>query len=1028
MASASMLDARGAPGGGTGRIHAADPGPAQTDLVRRLSSYSVPAAKAYEGALWICRAGPREHMALPLAYALRDVVDHLARVGQDKYERALPLRRSRLKALLMRTFGSPAGQGRGCNMHYQILADARDMLNNLVHMSDPGSRDDVFKMMPGVEEALRALATPRTSANTGVDAMMSRTPTPEGARQLISMMSSRATQYQVIGGLDTGWLGCMEDAGLFKDTKMYEAAHLYLCRCAASDPDGAVRIITSYDPWDIRDNPVMYGDLLDCASGLSADHAERILGFMGENKLHDLFVQYPEKYLRAAASLCDKGRCSRAADLARSVLTPENIRHGLYPGSGWLDLPLRQFVDVFLKRDPLLLFGLLADLLETIIQSRGGKVDDSVSSMSVGLPAVEESELNPPCLESSVVGHMRDCLTSMGDPDGLRAALAVAGRKQMLVYRRLEMFTYNAFPSSFDDEVEDYALRYLGHQHLYHEHYVMLKNNYCSMRPRAKRLILEAIMRPSDGAKSDRKIADLDESRQLRYLECIADCLDDKHYAKYRELVKKHGRDPHPGHLRLPDRAGPLLGPGPLDGKDTREAIDIMRRYVPEQGDRPDSVLVGFSYLAGRSPGEFSRHAMDLADASPSTQYEFFRGMGVALQDGRSIDWGGAIKLVQHVAGVFKRDGSTMNEDTALAACSMLEDAFQHAPPGVELRDDLWAAITGLIEASAPDPDYSLDSFENQIRSTGMPIDAFNTAINNLGGRSFRVMMMYALWFNETGAKGLAPKVRDVLDGYAGGPHTVSRNAVIGAYLPSLYSRDRGRFRALVGSICAKPPAMMAFWDGLVRRTCPRDDIFTDLYDMHVEFLTGEMSKMPNDKETFKYTFDHFLSAYLYGYDKSGTEFEGFLDSIKEDHPEDLLDHYVCQVGEVVRNVQDPAELDVDRLEKLWKHEVLSKRDLTGWFIGSRADRGDTIRLYAEYVAGPGSAHLPHLLLDELGSYADEFPKMVAAILCLIADRSLRPDESKSIMKIVDVLRVYPEVKDDLKKITQLVNLYTLKD
>lgn len=1022
MAAASALGAQGGPPAGTRRTRAGDPRLAQVrrDLVYRLPTYSGAAAQAYEGALSILAAGPHADRPSHLAYAMRDVVDHLARRAQDRYEGAGPLERGRRKALLMRVFDRLTVRGYGHDAHYQFLAGAYSELSRVAHRRDPACERVPFEMMIKMEEALHALTSPQTAINEEADRIMSEEPTAGGARRLIGLISTGATQYHIAGRLPTSWLGRMEEAGFFGDTARYGAAHLYLCRCAGDDPERAVRIITSYDPRSVRANPAMYGDILDCAAGLPAPHAGRILGSLADKGLDDLFVRYPEKYLAAASALCAGGESGLAADLVRDVLTLKNMRHGLYPGSDWLIWPVERFAGALIREDPLLLFILAADLLEMCITDgagRDGRVHDLASSMSARRPDIAESDQNDHDLESSLVGHMRDCLTSMRDPDQLRTALVIAGRKRLLVYRRLEMFAYDTFPGIFEDQMIDYMLRYLDHPHLYREHYLMLNRHYCSLPPTAKRRILEAIMRPSGDEIQD-------ESRRLRYLECLDGCLDGEHKAAYLALVKRHGRPPHPGyrHVRGPVHTGPIRGPGPLAGRDAGQVIEIMGDYRPGPDTFHDMMLQGFSNLARSSPAEISRLAAGLAGAAPDVQTAFFRGMAGALQEEMDIDWGGAAGLARHVIDAFGRDGGAPAREAVMAVCSMLDEAFLHAPPAAGLRGEMRSTVMKLVEASAPVHDDHLEYFEGEIKSAGRSLDALTMAINNPGGGSFLTMMMYAMWCNDgAGEESLAPEVREALDRYAGGEHTVSRNAVIGAYLPRLYHLDRKWALRLVKRICRGTHARIAFWDGFVRWSPLHKGLFSDLRPMYEEFLTGPLSKKIKDGKAFKSTFDHFLSAYLYGYGKSKIAFEPFLGSVKKDDPPDLIKHYVFQVGAVVRNIQDASALDVGRLEKLWGHDVLSENDLTDWFVGSRLDRRDSIRLYAKYVAGSRMRYVPPHLLDELGSYAQEYPAEVASSLCNLANSGIYRDEAESIRGIMRTLEKHPEARVDLERITELL-------
>ena len=1021
--SAGMLDSRGERAlfkldarifslSGPRRIRAKDLrlGQVQRDLVARLPGYSGAAARAYESALCILNAGDYADRDAHLAYVLRDVVRHLSRLNQNERERDLPLGRSRCRTLLMGVFDRL--RRRGLEAHCSTLADAHAELDRIAHQRDPDRRGAASEMMPRIEDALHALTAPRAYASEVADEIMPCPPTAEGAARLVGMMSSGDAVRHIMSMLPPGWLGHMADAGLFDDPSGYGDVHPYLCRCAGSDPGAVAGIITSYDPGAIRASPDMCSGILECASILPAAHAKSVLEFMGGAE--DLAARHPENLLVIAASLCAAGEISMAADLARMCLAPENVRRGMYPGSGWLGQPLARLADAMIREDPLLLFGLLADLLEAII---GDRADDDASGVSARRPDIAESDCNTTCPESSMIRHMRDCLSSMRDPDQLREAMAIAGRKRPLVYRRLEMFVYDAYPGVFEDEMIDYALRYLGHPQLYREHYLMLNHHYCSLPPRAKRRILDAIMRDSGDTESD-------ELRRLRYLECIKDCLDGEHSVILLDLVSRRGRDPHPGYLDGPFPAGPAQGPGPLGGKDADRVIRIMSRYRPEPDAPVDGVLRGFSNLASSSPVEFSRRAMDLARASPDVQGAFFRSMGRALRDGREIDWGGAIRLARHAVDVFAEDGRRRSEDVMFEACSMLEDAFQHAPPDAALRDDLRDVVMRLVDVSMSDRDGHLKYFEDEINMTDRSLDAFNMAINNPGGRSFLVMMMYALWCGDgPGAGTLPPEVRDVLDRYVDGSHTVSRNAIIGAYFPNLYYIDRDWAMLAYGRLCpaapSRTPAKIAFWDGYVRWTRPHEEVISDLDGMYKEFLTGDMSELLRTHETFKSTFDHLLAAYLYGHAESGPIFEEFLDSIKWDHPADLLEHYVSQVGMVVRSIKDASEFDVGRLENLWKRPVLSKHDRTDWFVGSGLGRRDSIRLYSRYATEHRLPYIPLHLLDELESYADEFPREVAVSLLPLVSRELHNDEKESIWRIVDILeRHRGETGGDLERIT----------
>ena len=1004
----------------------------QKDLLERLPVYSARAAEAYEAALHVyhgdCYAGQPGH----LAYALRDVVDHLAREKQNDDEKKSRLDKDARMDNLRMVFDPVTRRGYAHDEHYLTLVEAYYRLSRIAHEKDPVTDLEPFDAMSRIERALHDLSFPQTVTNMMIDKIISKPPALDRAKDLIGMISTGASQSRIIDRLPLGWLESMDGAGFFRDPEKYRAAHRYLFRCAGRYPGMVAGIISKYDPGDIRSNHVMYGDFLDCALRMPVAHAASVSRFLIAAGLDDMFVHYPDRYLKVAAKLCDGGEGALAMEFARRGLSPANIDYQ-YPGAHWLDGPVREFVDATMNLEPLLLFGMLADLLDELINQdvKNGVLPDVVSSMSSKRPTIEESNQNVSDLQSSLVEHMRECLKIMGKRgrSQIRRAMAITGGKGLLVYRRLEMFTYDAFPGAFKKEMEYCAVRYLGDPYMYHEHYSMLGNHYCSMSARARKQVSDAIT----GQDTDDEPAGRDgdgptraELRQLRYFECIEDCLDDGQRAIYDKLVKKYGKASHPGYVsfRGSGRIQPERGPGPLKGKDAEQAIDIVKDYEPDSSVFPDRTLLGFSYLASASPEEFSKRATDLAGADPSTQASFFRSMGSALKDGKRIDWGGTLRLLEHVSGTRT---SNTRETTALAACSMLEDAFQHAPPGFELRGGLWSVIESFVRMSDHASDDYLEDLESSLDSD-KPIDILNTAINTLEGRSFFVMMLYALWCHdnaeETKRAELVPEVRDILDQYIGGTHTVLRDGILGSHLSSLYFFDKKWTLDMVEKICTSVPARIAFWDGYVRWNYTHRGVFSDLRHMYDEFLTGCTSEILKKRGTFKSTLVHSLLAYLYRYDSSKGTFERFLKSIGPNTPDDVVSYLISKVEVIVHNIQDQALFDTKRLENLWKHKVLSKRDLTYWFVGSKVKSEESIRMYVKYIQGySGTPHLLNPVLKELKSHMDKSPKLVLdALLRLLKMDIPHPSEAESVREMVKMLEGRPGVDvNDIKKLDELL-------
>ncbi len=1004
----------------------------QRDLLSRLPYYSSNAAGSYAGALCVYHGPKYTDRPSHLAYAARDVVDHLARERQDDHEKKSRLDHDGRVAGLKKTFDPVTGDSYGYGEHYRVLVGAYETLSEIAHRRDPGTSRVPFETLPDIERALHDLCIPQAAINKRVDAIMAGDPTDESAAKLVGMIPNWATLQRIIDRLPPSWLYCMERTGFFKNSDEHCDTHRYLLRCAREHPSRVVEIISSYDPEVIRSRHPMYMDFLDCARQMPPGHAAAVIKFMEGAGLSDMSVHYPAKYLGVATSMCLGGECGLAIDTARRFLTLKNINYG-YPGPGWLDSPVREFAGAVMEREPLSLLSFMADLLEDLVtEYAAGDTGAAITSMHYKRPVIEESDQNIRSFESYLVAHMRDCIDAAGrlGHDYLRQAVGITKRKDLLIYRRLEMYAFGAFPDAFRKEAAKYAVKYLDHPYLYHEHYVMLQNGYCSMDEGVKNDILGTIMGSGTGRDGEPT-----EFTRWRYLECIRGCLDGRHEGIYRDLVKKHGEVPHPGYRlhRGPGRIRPeqepdRLEPDPLEGMDTAGVIEILRARGTGRDAPDDGLLAGFRRAARADPEGVSARAMDLAGADPRIWRIFFDSMRDALHEGRRIDWDGTTGLMRRVGDELGR-GGTAAEGAAISACSLLEYAIQEALPGIESRDGLWQAIRSLADASAPDHDPDLEGFENAV-NTRMPIDVLNMSIDSLAARSFLVMVMYVAWCHgQTGRVEIAPEARAVLDRYLGGTRTVYRDVALGFCLNVLHFLDKDWTMKMVDEIRKNDYEMIAFWNGYVMWNDPDRRVFSDLLDVYNDFLTGGMSEMLVERGTFKSTLDHYISAYLYDYEKSGIDFDPFLNSIKDDS-EYLIDCCVSRVAEVVHKIGDPSSFSVKRLKRLWRHEVFSKQDLTHWFAGSRVGEESVsmyleyIRMYLKYIRGCGGT-LPLLypILVELESHADKSPEPVTdTLICLVED-GMNPGDKDQVDSIIAILDGHADrLGDKLKKLRELVD------
>ena len=991
----------------------------QTDLVSRLRNYSNAAADAYIGALRVYYDRDYPYRASMFAYALRDVTDGIARESQDVEEVGQPLSRKRRKELLIKTIDSLTEQAYRYETHYEDLSGSYDYLSKISHRSIHVSDMDLRDHMERMEEILHEVTIPQSMINEKVDRIMHGERSLPNAKRLIRMITNGATQARIIAKLPVDWLRYMRDAGYFDNIygEKHWGAHMYIQRCADTDHEGAAGAIMSYETDVLEGDPRVYSDLLRYASGMPVDHVARISEHMLENEWYRMFWLDVDYYLRIVLDLYLDGRHGLATALLRAAFSVPAPVHDGMQDTEWARMQLGELVKRILEdpdgADPVPLLDALADILGYLIRMEHGAymVRDGDSGMSSRRPSIEESEENwLDDLPSSVVGYVRDCLIAVGrgDPQRLRSIMdGIVGRPYQ-VWRRMEMAVYCHFPEIFKKEIEVHAVRYFRDRHASHENQVMLKRCFSGMSARTRRTILGMIRAAGDeqferflpriGAERARRSADM---LMLRYLESVRDCLDPEYRDTYTRLVKEYG------NIENPERAVPerdeSIKPEPkreTGFKDVDHAFEVMAGYVPGPVFPPDTLLRTFSDFVRKNPAEASKKASRLEGADPLVQAGFFDGLGNALDGKSKIDWEGIMPLMLNISRMLSEGGPESRRETARTICRMLKSAFSRDMPDIGFKDDLWEVVSMLASAAVTDDDDYEADFKNGR-------DGHTISINNLDGLSFHALVLYAIWAARNGGEpSLDSGVRNALDKYVDDwrIHTVSRSSVLGVYLIHLYNLHKGWTVDMAKRIRGSS-TKAAFWDAYVRSNPPYVETFRELYSLYSEFLIGKAFPGLRRTKTFNCTFDHVLPAYLAGIEGSGKMVGGFLKSINKKAPEEMIDHCVFSVKTMVKGIYGDPKFDCKMLEPLWNHPVFSRRDLTGWFVGSKMDRGWSIRMYSQYAKNHHETpRLTYHLLDELRSYAGEFPEEVATALCRLVENPLNYHQAKAVDEIMAIL------------------------
>ena len=946
----------------------------QLELVSQLEIHEMRAARAYEGVLHLLYGKRHPGWESLLAYGLRDIIDIL--VGAREHDLKEGEKKEGRHKRLARTFDRTTHSKYDLGTEYNALTSIRGEIKGMAHRGRPIEEERLLSMASEIERILHKLTASQTVVNDRVDEIMSGPHTAEGAAELVNMISTGATQYHIIGRLPPRWVDFMAEAGFFRDSEKYWAAHRYLYRCTRDHPGSVARIITSYDPKAVEGNDLLYIDILELALQIPAKHAETVARYLLEKGLYSKFERDPGRYFEIVRRTYAGGRRDLAAGLLYKALSQlwssgAQSRHGLV-----LDR-----VGSIIKENPgedlLPLLRTMADLLDRYIDTgTDPRTSAEDSSLSRERPYISDSEDNmPDTIKTAMITHVRDCLHAVGRGGGnLQKALdAISGRRH-LVWRRMEMHVYCKFPG-FEDQMIGHALKYAWEYNVRHEYREML-GHMGSIPDDAKERIQEAIMagpgKDEMGrlrAKHGGRTGTVLDYRRLQLLEAASGWIDEERLAAYSSLAKKYegGQEDE-----VPE----------LAGKSTGEVFDIMGRLGPEAAY---GTLSEFSGVVRDDSGAASEMAMQLKGADPAVQAKFFAGLEEAVREGGAIQWDGVMQLVRHVVSHLSERYHRTSEPV-IAACHMMR-AIMRRKKNPAPRAQAWEAASALARRRPAG------------RGFGKEEGMFTRSLNDIEGLSFHIMVLYVLW---DAGDGLSQKARKMLDGYIGDPgtHEASRNAVLGAYMPSLSRRDRG-WALGMAEILLGGDGGAAFWNGYVMMNPPYLDFFPALAKWYDRFLNGDGNQ--RGSRMHMETFSHVLAVYLHG-PEADDIFGRFVGSIRADET-GLVDRCVSGIDMAIKSLDDP-DIDWDKIGALWTHKAFLGRDLSVWLMGSK--HGGMIKHYARHVEERAGMHaeftMTDMLVDELGKHASEFPSEVAGILGLMVDRPAGKLVPRGIHAVLDKL------------------------
>ncbi len=595
----------------------------------------------------------------------------------------------------------------------------------------------------------------------------------------------------------------------------------------------------------------------------------------------------------------------------------------------------------------------------------------------------------------------------------LREIMVEFYKKGHMAFRKIELSAYAEFLVEFRPEVETSVLMYFDRQDMHDEYRTLLGASFCHLGQQVKQEVLKKIDRgPSQDRLDDIEVwhgaarAQAAEKHwKLGHLHQVREHLEGEHLAAYRTLLREMGEP------KQPKRVQPIVkvqdtghsDSGVLAGKSVDQAFEHMREHGDSVDEFFERMHLGteFEEYARDNPEECSKRAYEARTISPAALRYMVSGLGATLREGRNIDWDGALRLIEHTVAARRARGCGPAELSLLSAmCSLIERGLKGDFIDMGTRRRVWDVIEAFVEIGAEcaeDADARWQQRRGRVvvvrarrnrratEPTGMsPLDA---SLNEVDGLSFHAAYQYAAWCQRQGEEkgAFAPEAGRVFDSYLDrdtDAHSAARHAVLGAFLTSFYQLDHEWAERLSTRIASGKEAKGAFWESYVAWNDVYPHVFKDLLPLYREFTKKGAMQCGASKRASESTIVHVMLAHLYGLEGADKPVKNLLGGSDE-----TLQECARQIAIIMRGKADDPDFDKERLAALWKDPGFARCDLGMWLVNSPLDKGDTIALYRDHVAGyQGEINL-YAPVKHLVPYAKDFPEEVADCLEALVDR-----------------------------------------
>lgn len=1000
----------------------------QRKIFEHLEELDPKIAETFRGGIEVLETNYSEKITQS-AHSLREVIYLLTRLDEIKQlgkVKTMSQGKTRKEDLIKNLDPVKAAPEEAYVLYDELVKDKLAWFSIVAHHGEFPSEKKFRKKIDEFETLLEKILKPHFEVINEINKILdTKKPTKTGFNNLKQLISRNSSAYNYFFQNATAkWLPF-----LFKDNYLKDPPHIvkvgeerrfsvwspaiYLWKSSSEKPDEVSKIIVNFkipkkdderNPWLLDyfvkaaiEMPPKYGKLI----------AEKIYNEKWIQTSYHNYLDRPISELMKRLS--DTGFKKETVMLARTLL---NVKLGEpYVTGGiledykekrdvkpvidnyWHGELLKNEIPYVFEKFPEAITELLIELVTSMIYleniGRGDK--KSKTDASVGWrPAIEDSEQNwEHDFRSQLLGTLGNFLIVLGKKSIplLKQILQKISEINYPVFRRLELYVYWVYPEHFKKEIDVAIENYFDIYELHHEYFHLLKNTFSLASKKTREKYLSYVEKGPDKEHLefwnqqaehqqpgfvDLKIR-LWKSDKLR---SIVNHLTKDKKEKYTDLIDEEIGFPHPDFHIYTSGAKTSEPVSELkDNLTPYQVIDFIKNYKTKELDfgYHDGTSEKFQDYVQNDSESYSKLALKCADLDSVFIYRFFRGIEEAIKQKKVIIWESILSLCEKIIDSIKQGkyGKQKEFNILDSIASLLEEGIGFDSINFAFRSRVWKLLNDLVILQDADSS-SLESYPRE------DLDAYGISINTTDGKTFHAMMKYAIWCKKQlkEKKIFVAEVKELLSNYLEQklPSTVSRQAVLGYYLPTLYYFDKKWIRSQLPNLFKNQNEVLsrAAWDSYLLRDV-YNDVFNDLlneYNSHIKKLNAPPFK---DDRLWKFderVIEHITLAYLFKFKKAEKIFNYMLNHSHEK----VLSHCAWHIGHILRGQKHRPNksFDIDAFRKIWKNSKLANNeDLHTWVEYTPFNKTETLQLtYNSLKKSTKSIRFLSFLVEQLESYA----------------------------------------------------------